>query len=350
MIKKDIVWLDYARMTGILLVVFGHSLQSIPDWGESTMIRGLWDYIYLFHMPLFFIISGYLYKRDIGENLRTGGGKLLYSLILPYIIYQLAYTPFFLIRHISEITNPYLLLKMLMGILDGDGYNTPFSMYVCLPCWFIMCIVQIRVLFLFVRFNRVSALFLSLLAIIFLVIRRHYNLDFYFCIDCTIMAIPYFLSGYYLRMKFNYIQKINSVLLFCLAILCGIVVYIDLMKNGAAQMIGPSYGNYILPNYLAGFLGSIMIFLFSIPIARLFKARAFVKTISRNTLFIIFFHWIMLWFFGRLLHVSFLYGIGAICYVLCAFMLSVGVLLVSDFVINKWCDIYPIVFGKKKLE
>jgi len=99
--KKEIVWLDYARLIGILLVVFGHGLQSIPEWNESVIIKGLWDYIYLFHMPVFFIISGFLYKQNRGEGLRAGWGKIFYALIIPYLIYQFAYIPFFLIRHIN---------------------------------------------------------------------------------------------------------------------------------------------------------------------------------------------------------------------------------------------------------
>lgn len=347
--KKDIVWLDYARLIGILLVVFGHCLQWIPDWGESTMIRGLWEYIYLFHMPLFYVISGYLYRHNKGECLISGGGKLFYSLVLPYFIYQFAYTPFFLIRHINELSDCNLWLKMLMGILDGDGYNTPFSMYVCLPCWFILSMIQIRIIFLFVPINRLTASILSLFALAFLVMRKCLNIDFYFCIDSTIMAIPFFLLGYYLKRSFDFIQSYSNVWLLCMVMLFGMIVYIDLMTNGAMQINGPSY-NYILPNYLAGLSGSIMIFSLAILMDRFFKEKAHLKRISRNTLFIIFFHWVMLFFFGGILQVRLLLGIGAVGYIISAFILSVGILLISDFVIYILCEKYPVVFGKKKFE
>ena len=237
-----------------------------------------------------------------------------------------------------------------MGILDGDGYNTTFSMCVCLPCWFIISIIQIRIIFLFVPINRLTASILSLFAVAFLIMRKHLNLDFYFCIDSTIMAIPYFMLGYYLKKRFDFIQDCSSVWLSCMVMLFGGIVYIDLLINGASQMNGPSYGIYILPNYMAGLLGSIMIFLLAFLMDRIFKEKALVKRISRNTLFIIFFHWVMLTLFGRILHVRLLSEIGTIGYIICAFILSVGILLVSDFVINRWCDKYPVVFGKKKFE
>lgn len=43
-----IKWIDNARAIGILLVVLGHSL--IP--------ASIQTYIYSFHMPLFFFLSG----------------------------------------------------------------------------------------------------------------------------------------------------------------------------------------------------------------------------------------------------------------------------------------------------
>lgn len=45
--RKDIVWLDYARVIGISLVIFGHALQRFPAFEGSLWLKWLWDYIYL---------------------------------------------------------------------------------------------------------------------------------------------------------------------------------------------------------------------------------------------------------------------------------------------------------------
>lgn len=47
-------WIDVVRGGAILLVVIGHS--GCPEI--------LYNLIYSFHMPLFFVISGYLYNYD----------------------------------------------------------------------------------------------------------------------------------------------------------------------------------------------------------------------------------------------------------------------------------------------
>ena len=40
--KKDIVWLDYARFIGIYLVIFGHLLQRWPGF-SCGIIKSIWD-------------------------------------------------------------------------------------------------------------------------------------------------------------------------------------------------------------------------------------------------------------------------------------------------------------------
>ena len=58
-------FIDMARAVGILLVVYAHALEIYFNGTinfSANMFRQ-WDFIYSFHMPLFFIISGYLYRK-----------------------------------------------------------------------------------------------------------------------------------------------------------------------------------------------------------------------------------------------------------------------------------------------
>lgn len=76
--KKRIVWLDISKGIAILLMVFGHS--SIPD----MMTRFIWS----FHMPLFFISSGWLtnYEKKSIAGFVVQKNK---SLLLPFFIYSI---------------------------------------------------------------------------------------------------------------------------------------------------------------------------------------------------------------------------------------------------------------------
>ena len=191
---KDVIWLDWAKVIGIFLVVFGHVLQRIPGWEEGC-VRRIWDWIYLFHMPLFFVISGYLFKQGI-KNFR----KIFWALVVPYFLYQFLCFPLWNWKSIgSEETILSFIGKHIMGILLGDGYKTPISFYSCLPCWFIVSIIQLKLIFSYIRINKLTSTLLIIVSVIFLYVQKSYAFDLYGCFDSTIMAIPYFLIGYWLK-------------------------------------------------------------------------------------------------------------------------------------------------------
>lgn len=74
--KERIGFIDTAKMIGIYLMIIGHCnmVDSIPYLSK---------FIYLFHMPLFFIISGYLYKP---VELSLSIKKYSAAYLLPYLI------------------------------------------------------------------------------------------------------------------------------------------------------------------------------------------------------------------------------------------------------------------------
>ena len=79
---KRLDYLDYAKGFGIILVVLGH----IYDISNPIKI-----WLYSFHMPLFFIISGLLI-RYTNINERDMNGIIVSkfkSLIIPYIFFEL---------------------------------------------------------------------------------------------------------------------------------------------------------------------------------------------------------------------------------------------------------------------
>ena len=48
---------DHAKLTLIFLVVLGHLIE--PFIVKSRMLEGVFNFIYVFHMPAFIFISGY---------------------------------------------------------------------------------------------------------------------------------------------------------------------------------------------------------------------------------------------------------------------------------------------------
>jgi acyltransferase len=117
--KNRLNYIDYAKGIAIVLVVFGHILA------DDSPVK---TWIYSFHMPLFFIVTGMLlaYKpkwseRRLVNNIRIKAVQLIYPYltfsalaILWVVVYQLAFqTGSF--RNVSRIIIDTLVL---------DGYRT----------------------------------------------------------------------------------------------------------------------------------------------------------------------------------------------------------------------------------
>ena len=85
-----------AKAIGIILVVVGHA--GCPD--------ALNKFIYSFHMPLFFILSGYFFKEiNSGEMLWKYVLKKIKKLWLPYVFYCI----------------PFIALHNVLAPLGFDG-------------------------------------------------------------------------------------------------------------------------------------------------------------------------------------------------------------------------------------
>ena len=73
-------WADIAKGIGIVLVVWGHS--SLPFEFRK--------WVYSFHMPLFFILSGYFYKSQ-KYGFTDFFLRKLRTLIIPYFFLNFAF-------------------------------------------------------------------------------------------------------------------------------------------------------------------------------------------------------------------------------------------------------------------
>lgn len=125
--ENRLLWVDFLRNIGIMFVVWGHFLPQ-------SLIRTL---IYSFHVPLFFILSGFLVER-----ISKGRRKLKFvGLLLPYAIWT-------------------VISLVLLGLLGRMATNNKLSMeyivysfipirgFVCwnAPLWFLYVLFIVRIL------------------------------------------------------------------------------------------------------------------------------------------------------------------------------------------------------------
>lgn len=114
--NEKISFISTARVIGILLVVFGHSYPF--DVYLPPFFWRLQQWIYLYHMPLFIFISGYLLaktRRSVGNYVGNRAEKLL----VPYLVLSLAaFVPKVLVQSLlndsAELSLGYLLRTELV--------------------------------------------------------------------------------------------------------------------------------------------------------------------------------------------------------------------------------------------
>lgn len=94
--KKRIEWLDALKGFAIIAVVLGHAFvgygynQTFPRW--NGMIEYLKNWIYLWHMPLFMLLSGYAFemstKQEDGTYAKYKVHKNMLNFVLLYLLFQ----------------------------------------------------------------------------------------------------------------------------------------------------------------------------------------------------------------------------------------------------------------------
>lgn len=129
---KRVGWIDALRAFAIILVIIGHA-NRMP-----AMLQKL---IYGFHMPLFFILAGYLFREEKYEDL----SDLVKIKFRQYIV------PFFVLGVINLLLNA-IRESLSMGkreLLVSTGkhfiwliysYGTGNRMPNCTPLWFLTCL------------------------------------------------------------------------------------------------------------------------------------------------------------------------------------------------------------------
>jgi fucose 4-O-acetylase-like acetyltransferase len=263
-------WVDVAKTVGICLIVFSHAEQS--GFTES--------FLWTFHVPLFFFVSGYLTRpRAAGEFLAGLARKLL----LPYaLIYVLTTLVTAVIRGDFD---PHWLAGTLVGVLYGTH---SYPLFVNAALWFLPSLMTVEILYVF-GVRRFAPSYLLFLAISYLLYRRH-ELDLFLSIDLSLLGLNFYLAGVLAR-RFDLFRRIDGR-----RPRLGLVA----VAAGACTAAAASVGNlwYAGDDYAlslgAGLAGIMMVVSASMLIASLLagsgRARSFFAFVSSNTLTIFCFH------------------------------------------------------------
>ena len=251
--KSRILWIDYLKAFACILVVIGHLLQSFQKAGIDPYVSVTsfinW-FIYLFHMPLFIAISGYLYfKGKQPQNYidyKKFALKKIINLLVPYFVFYLLFIGINIV--FSQSVNNPMGLNELIGII-----NNPIA-----PYWYLYALVSI---FIFIPLlekicnnnEKIICTILFLLKLLSFIIKTQIyiidsimNFGIYFYIgkfiankennkvDNTIQAIGNLILYIIFALVYSYnqvnISFIGEIIRFIFAVL-GIIVFVKIFRN-----------------------------------------------------------------------------------------------------------------------
>ncbi|HTO15823.1 MAG TPA: acyltransferase family protein [Edaphocola sp.] len=237
--SKRNTFLDSIKFYLILLVIFGHLLGNYKS--TSPFNIAIWNFIYLFHMPLFAFVSGYFTKPTTLAKFKTGVFRILETFVFLQILSLL---PLILNETISfkNIITPWWFLWYL------------FALAIWKTIYFIFeSKIKIKILLLI---SVIIALLIGFVPFI------GYPLS----LSRIFVFLPFFLLG--VVGKDNYLSKIKSFpkiysLLFLAIVFIGLFYsHIDL-----SLIEKSSYSYYELPSLIIGLLGRVLFFLAAISMS-----------------------------------------------------------------------------------
>lgn len=271
--------IDALKAFGIFCIILGHNNYSIAG-----------DYVYSFHIPLFFFVSGLMFDLNRYSSFWYFVKRRFQNILIPYFLisFLLYIFWFFAGRKFGSSTQMDLSpVKNFIGIFYAQGGNEYMDWGI--PMWFLPCLFLVSVLYYFLAKKSkaiiVSVLFIS--GIIGYLIPKIIVSHLPWSIDIVFTAILFYGTGHLLK---NFLlnellqnkKSIKAISTLILALTTNIAFF---YLNGRIDISKGIYNNYIYL-YLSGIGGTVFFLLLMNYLPKI----NIISYIGINTLLIMAFH------------------------------------------------------------
>lgn len=243
-------WIDYLRGIGILLMIIGHA--SI-----SSKFK-VW--IYGFHMPLFYVISGYLHNEAkwSEKGFKSFAATRFKNYVVPYFIWCaicfIVNLPLLWLSYPGG-SFPKAVLQNIGWIATSVRIDGVFLPQNCTPLWFLTSIFISSVVFYgLLPLDRKKQI---LVCIGFVLINYCLNIlnspILPWHLDVSLIGAIFMLIGYYFN-KCNIISKKTSpVIVLMIFLLASVLIFYNGQEK-SVEMYYRRYNNYFLFFLSAGMM------------------------------------------------------------------------------------------------
>ena len=275
MAERDIR-IDSLKGLLIILVILGHIIGTC---GEGVVCENVWQFIYVFHMPLFILVSGYLtsIKKD-----NKSFWQSLSHIVVPLIVFQIFFVGITIVVFrnafsLSYLYTPYWTLWYLLSLVfwrimiqftPKKLLEKPYLYFAVATCVAIFCGLMPE--------GRVLS------------IQRTFNF------------FPFFLFGYYIK------QDAFKVKLWPRYVSCGIIIisimliypplHTTLVGYDNSRLLLRGADHYTIPMVPLKSLLFVLSFMVSISIFNLFPKIKLLSALGKESMFYYLYHGLIIKF------------------------------------------------------
>lgn len=231
-LRNQYPWIDVVKSIGVYLVVLGHLLYQ----GSIPIINQL---IYSFHMPLFFILSGYLYKFKDNETNSEFIKKKFFRIALPAFVWILITLPLYIFteQNINSI-------EIIKRFIFFDGF-VPCND----PCWFFIVLFCVFIVVRFMSFliiDTAKSVIINVIILFTGFMLYHFEVPDYFMMKKTVICLGFFMMGHNWRKCLMHKNRSYKTCFYIAASVISLVLWLvfGIMLNGKVSLYAVNLGNY----------------------------------------------------------------------------------------------------------
>ena len=248
MTKNRINWIDFGKGFAIFLVVIGHVFTGLFDSGKFTSdakwLSIVIAFIYIFHIPVFFALSGYFFKSV--ENFKEYYyymKKKTIVLGLPYIFYSIIH---YVLQKIAggAVRVPTTLFNLI------NIYKEPLGVV-----WYLYTLWALYLVYGFLSIFIKNKNHLFMISILGYTITLVYMSEIFFVKKVLAWGVIFMLGSVLKTVKFNDIRFRNLILLGTIFN----IVYIYTMYI-SFNIDGKIITDYNYPRWwISGYIGNVIL-------------------------------------------------------------------------------------------
>jgi acyltransferase len=274
---QRIEYIDNVKAIAMLLVLLGHA----PGLNQFAM-----NFIYAFHMPVFFFVSGLLLTdRKLALPLPRFIMAQIRGLGIPYLFFFMVSYLYWLPTHrlaaAAQKNGPITWWEPLWGLIVGSQQ----AWVVNAVLWFFVCLfLTTCIFFIAKRFFPAGLLVVvfNLLGIVFTLAYVSSWPRWPWTLDSTLIALGFYAAGHYARGYLPQLAQLSRTrvaifaLVLCLGLLAGTAL------NGKVDLNLLDFGKLRLPYFVNAYLGIFALLFASL----LLPSKRALSWIADNTIII----------------------------------------------------------------